>query len=63
MKNSLKKCNNTIRVLQQLNLTNYARIFCTFVRLELHQFTTMINFDATKNFVSSFLMNKKNLFI
>ena len=31
MKNSLKKCNNTTRALQQLNSTNYARIFCTFI--------------------------------
>ena len=62
MKNSLKKCNNTTKVLQQLNSTNYARIFCTFIRFEFHRFTTMINFDATKNFISSFFVNKKNLF-
>ena len=61
MKNSLKKCNNTTRVLQQLNSTSYARIFCTFIRLEFHRLTTMINFDATRNFVSSFLVNKKGL--
>ena len=63
MKNSLKECNNTTRILQQLNSTNYARIFCTFIRFEFHQFTTMINFDATRNFVLSSLVNKKNLFI
>ena len=57
----MKKCNNTIKVLQQLNLTNYARIFCTFIRFEFHRFTTMINFDATRNFVSSSLVNKKGL--
>ena len=61
MKNSLKKCNNTIKVLQQLNSTSYARIFCTLIRFEFHRLTTMINFDAIKNFVSSFLVNKKNL--
>ena len=61
MKNSLKKCNNTTKVLQQLNSTNYARTFCTFIRFEFHRFTTMINFDATRNFVSSFLVNKKDL--
>ena len=57
----MKKCNNTIKVLQQLNLTNYARIFCTFIRFEFHRFTTMINFDATRNFVSSSLMDRKGL--
>ena len=61
MKNSRKKCNNTIRILQQLNSTNYARIFCTFIRFKFHRFTTIINFDATRNFVSSFFVNKKNL--
>ena len=61
MKNSLKKCNNTTKVLQQLNSTNYARTFCTFIRFEFHRFTTMINFDATRNFVSSFFVNKKDL--
>ena len=61
MKDSLKECNNTTRVLQQINSTNYARTFCTPIRLKFHQFTTMINFDATKNFVSSFLVNKKDL--
>ena len=63
MKNSLQKCNNTIRVLQQLNSTNYARTFCTSIRFEFHRFTTMINFDATRNFVSSSFVNKKGLFI
>ena len=62
MKNSLKKCNNTTKILQQLNSTNYARIFCTLIRFEFHRFTTMINFDAIRNFVSSSLVNKKNLF-
>ena len=63
MKNSLKKCNNTTKALQQLISTSYARIFCTFIRFEFHRFTTMINFDATKNFVSSFFVNKKSLLI
>ena len=63
MKNSLKECNNTTRTLQQLNSTNYARTFCTLIRLEFHRLTTMINFDATKNFVSLFFVNKKNLLI
>ena len=63
MKNSLKKCNNTTNVLQQLNSTNYARIFCTLIRFEFHRFITTINFDAIKNFVSSFLVNEKSLFI
>ena len=63
MKSSLKECNNTTRVLQQLNSTNYARIFCTLIRFEFHRFTTMINFDATKNFVSLSFVNRKNLFI
>ena len=61
MKNSLKECNNIIKVLQQLNSTSYARIFCTLIRFESHQFTTMIDFDATRNFVSSSLVNKKDL--
>ena len=61
MKNSLKECNNTTRILQQLNSTNYARIFCTFIRFEFHRFTTMINFDAIRNFVSSSFVNKKSL--
>ena len=51
------------KVLQQLNSTNYARIFCTLIRFESHRFTTMINFDAIKNFVSFSFVNKKNLFI
>ena len=57
----MKKCNNITRVLQQLNSTSYARIFCTLIRFEFHRFTTMINFDATRNFVSSFLVNRKDL--
>ena len=61
MKNSLKECNNTTRTLQQLNSTSYARTFCTPIQFESHRFTTMINFDATKNFVSSSLVNKKGL--
>ena len=63
MKNSLKKCNHTTRALQQLNSTSYARTFCTFIRFEFHRLTTMINFDAIKNFVSSSLVDKKDLFI
>ena len=62
MKGSLSKCNNTTKALQQLNSTSYARIFCTFIRFEFHRLTTMINFDATRNFVSSSLVNRKNLF-
>ena len=62
MKDSLKKCNNTTRALQQKNSTNYARTFCTLIRFEFHQLITMIDFDATRNFVSSFLVNKKDLF-
>ena len=61
MKGSLKKCNMTKRALQQLNSTSYARTFCTSIRIKLHRFTTMINFDATRNFVSSSLVNKKGL--
>ena len=63
MKSSLKECNNTTRVLQQLNSTSYARAFCTFIRFEFHRLTTMINFDATRNFVSSSLVDKKDLLI
>ena len=63
MKNSSKKCNITIKALQQLNSTSYARIFCTFIQFELHRLTTMMNFDATRNFVSSFFVNKKKLLI
>ena len=61
MKGPLQECNNTKRVLQQLNSTSYARTFCTPIRLEFHQFTTMIDFDATRNFVSSSLVNRKGL--
>ena len=61
MKGSLQECNNIKRVLQQLNSTSYARIFCTSIRLESHRLTTMINFNATRNFVSSFLVDKKGL--
>ena len=61
MKGSLKKYNNTTKVLQQLNSTSYARTFCTLIRLRSHRLTTMINFDATKNFVSSSLVNRKSL--
>ena len=61
MKNSLQECNHIERILQQINSTNYARIFCTSIRLEFHRFIAMINFDATRNFVSSFFVNKKEL--
>ena len=61
MKNSLQKCNNIERALQQINSINYTRIFCTSIRFESHQLIAMINFDATRNFVSSFLVNKKGL--
>ena len=44
-----------------MNSTSYARTFCTFIRLEFHRLTTMINFDATRNFVSSSFVNKKDL--
>ena len=63
MKGSLKECNNTTRALQQLNSTSYARIFCTLIRFEFHRLTMMINFNATRNFVSSFFVNKKSLLI
>ena len=63
MKGPLQKCNTTRRALQQLNSTSYARTFCTPIRLESHRFTTMINFDATRNFVSSSLMDRKGLLI
>ena len=62
MKNSLKKCNNTTKALSQMNSINYARIFCTSIRLKFHRLMTMINFDATRNFVSSSFVNKKDLF-
>ena len=61
MKNSLQECNNIEKVLQQINSISYARIFCTSIRLEFHQFIAMINFDTTRNFVSSSLVNKKGL--
>ena len=61
MKDSLKECNNTTRALQQLNLINYARTFCTFIRFESHRLTTMINFDATRNFISSSFVDRKDL--
>ena len=63
MKNSLKKYNNIEKFLQQFNSINYARTFCTLIRFEFHRFITMINFDATRNFVSSSFVNKKGLFI
>ena len=61
MKNSLQECNNIEKALQQINSINYARIFCTLIRFEFHRFTTMINFDATRNFVSSSLVDRKGL--
>ena len=61
MKDSLKECNNTTKALQQINSTSYARTFCTSIRLRSHRLTTMINFDATRNFVSSSLVNRKGL--
>ena len=61
MKGPLEECNNTTRVLQQTNSTSYARTFCTPIRLESHRLTTMINFDATRNFVSSSLVDRKGL--
>ena len=63
MKNSLQECNNIKSALQQINSTSYARTFCTPIRLRFHRLTTMIDFDAIRNFVSSFLVNKKDLFI
>ena len=62
MKDSLQECNNMTRALQQLNSTSYARIFCTLIRFEFHRLTTMINFDVTRNFVSSSFVNRKDLF-
>ena len=44
-----------------MNSTSYARTFCTLIRFEFHRLTTMINFDATRNFVSSSLVNRKDL--
>ena len=61
MKGSLRECNNTTKALQQINSTSYARTFCTSIRLRFHRLTTMINFDATRNFVSSSLVNRKSL--
>ena len=61
MKGPLQECNNIEKALQQINSINYARTFCTSIRLKSHRFTTMINFDATRNFVSSSLVNKKDL--
>ena len=61
MKDSLQECNNIERALQQLNSISYACTFCTPIRLESHRLTAMINFDATGNFVSSFLVNRKGL--
>ena len=61
MKNSLQECNNIERVLQQINSISYARTLCTSIRFEPHRFIAMINFDAIRNFVSSFLVNKKEL--
>ena len=63
MKGPLQKCNITKRALQQLNSTSYARIFCTLIKFGSHRLTTMINFDATRNFVSSSLVNRKGLLI
>ena len=45
-----------------MNSTSYARTFCTLIRLRSHRLTTMINFDATRNFVSSSLVDRKGLF-
>ena len=61
MKGSLKECNNTTKALQQLNSTSYTRTFCTLIRFKFHRFTTMIDFDATRNFVSSSLVDRKSL--
>ena len=61
MKGPLQKCNNIEKALQQINSINYARTFCTSIRLESHRFIAMINFDATRNFVSSSLVDKKKL--
>ena len=61
MKGSLQECNNIKRALQQINSTNYARTFCASIRFGSHRLTTMINFDATRNFVSSSLVDRKGL--
>ena len=61
MKDSLQECNHIEKALQQINSINYARIFCTSIRFEFHRFIAMINFDATRNFVSSSFVNKKGL--
>ena len=61
MKGPLQECNNIERALQQINSTNYARTFCTPIRLKSHRLTTMINFNATGNFVSSSLVDRKGL--
>ena len=47
---------------KQLNSVNYARIFQTSINVYERQFTTMIDFDATKNFMSKKLVDKKEFF-
>lgn len=46
-------------VQKQLNLINYARIFQTSINVYERQFTIMIDSDATENFMSKKLVDKK----
>jgi len=44
---------------QQLNSTTHARCFITLVKVNDRRLTTMIDFDATNNFMIRALVKKK----
>ena len=44
---------------QQLNLIAYARCFITLIKINDCQFTTMIDFNATNNFMIKALVKRE----
>ena len=57
---SRKKCN--MIVYKQLNLINTTSIFQTSINVNEHRFTTMIDSNATENFMSQNFIERKRLF-
>ncbi len=62
IKNILKKC-NILAQQQQLNSIAHARCFITLIKINDCRFTTMIDFNATNNFIIKALVKRKKYFI
>ena len=61
IKNISKEC-NMIAQREQLNSINYARIFQTSINVNEQRFITMIDLNATENFMSRTFVGKKKFF-